>query len=842
MTTPLNQASGPRSQLISIPALVGWLAVVFVSFLVVLFLVAGPYYLGHKIHPHEVMDNDIIAANKVMIVDEKKTQAAKAQAAHSVHPIYVRDKQLSETIAVAVEQSLALVESLRSKAKLPVAELEFLPAAEQVRIFTFSSEQFAAFQKVLEPGASGARDLFFDITGSGRAENTETAEQQAKRILFATVNGGKNAAAKRKELSGRLAFVHDAFSSFKLTGDVEKDRLISLLAVGIPADLTSWRKDSFAATRRLLSGVGLHINGSRPEWCLLIYEFLPDSWTATLRKQTSELIAMSFQPNMILDRRATDMAANLAAEQVNPILKEIELGSVVVRKGETVTPEKIEELKALGITEVRNLNQALAAALAVFAAYCLLGIFLVSYERRLFYAPLSLALIATISTGTLLVASIIGDQFPQFIPLAAATLLISIIYGKRLAFVLTLLLIVFFRLGEMVDGPYLIALGTAAGMALGASIQKRQQLMMTALLIGFLQASGFFIASILSATPLGAVPAEEFNFGRELPLQMIGGICSTIVAIGILPFFENIFGILTPYRLAELVEPDQILIRQLEENAPGTYQHSLAVANLAEGGARAIGADVALVRAGAMYHDIGKMVTPKYFIENQLGDKNPHDFIAPEESRARVLAHVTNGLALANKYGLPKAIRAFIPEHQGSTVMAYFYHKACMRDGLENVNINDFRYPGPKPQTKESAIVMLADVSEAVTHSMKDPSQEEVEATLDSVFKARWEDGQFAESGLSYEELDKIKKGFARVWRTLHHDRLKYPSTTTGRMPVPLTQPEDKDAFVQMEKARMTTKTVENEGQPGQGALPGPPHFSCGCEEELADTLSDEPD
>jgi hypothetical protein len=214
------------------------------------------------------------------------------------------------------------------------------------------------------------------------------------------------------------------------------------------------------------------------------------------------------------------------------------------------------------------------------------------------------------------------------------------------------------------------------------------------------------------------------------------------------------------------------------------------VANLAEAGAKAIGADINLVRAGAMYHDIGKMVTPRYFIENQLGDKNPHDEIPPEDSRARVLAHVTNGLALAHRHGLPKKIQDFIPEHQGTTIMAYFYHKACLRDGVQNVNDNDYRYPGPKPQSKETAIVMLADVSEAVTHSLRDPSQQDVETAIGNVFQARWDDGQFSESELSSDELEKVKQAFARVWRTLHHERLKYPATTTGRMPVPPTYPQ----------------------------------------------------
>ncbi|MGH9552133.1 MAG: HDIG domain-containing metalloprotein, partial [Terriglobales bacterium] len=252
-----------------------------------------------------------------------------------------------------------------------------------------------------------------------------------------------------------------------------------------------------------------------------------------------------------------------------------------------------------------------------------------------------------------------------------------------------------------------------------------------------------------------------------------------------LPFLENIFGLVTPFRLAELTDADQPLLRRLEEQAPGTYQHSLAVANLAEAGARAIGADVILVRAGSYYHDVGKSVRPRYFIENQLGATNPHDSMSPEESRSRVLAHVTDGLTLAQQYSLPKAVQDFIPMHQGTSLMAYFYHKACLRDGADHVDPLFYRYPGPKPQSKETSIVMLADVSEAVTHSMKDPTEEEVEQAMDKVFQNRWDDGQFSESGLSHNELHRVKKAFVRVWRTLHHDRLKYPSTTTGRMPVP---------------------------------------------------------
>ncbi|MBK9203442.1 MAG: HDIG domain-containing protein [Candidatus Obscuribacter sp.] len=300
---------------------------------------------------------------------------------------------------------------------------------------------------------------------------------------------------------------------------------------------------------------------------------------------------------------------------------------------------------------------------------------------------------------------------------------------------------------------------------------------------GILVAVGLVVGD-LAATALDHTFLGWGSFGKRLLLDFAGGITSSIVAVGSLPFLENLFGLITPFRLAELTDANQPLLRRLEENAPGTYQHSLAVANMAEAGAKAIYADANLVRAGALYHDIGKMVRPKYFIENQLGATNPHDSMSPEDSRARVLAHVSDGIALAQKYSLPKAIQDFIPMHQGTTLMAYFYHKACTRDGADNVDPSTYRYPGPKPNSKETAIVMLADVAEAVTHSMRDPSQEEVDEALTKVFQNRWDDGQFNESTLSYEEMQKVKSGFARVWRTLHHERLKYPSTTTGKMAI----------------------------------------------------------
>jgi putative nucleotidyltransferase with HDIG domain len=409
-----------------------------------------------------------------------------------------------------------------------------------------------------------------------------------------------------------------------------------------------------------------------------------------------------------------------------------------------------------------------------------MGFLLFAYEPRYLFSTAAVGLMATVSTVTFGIAAFAGQEYPQFIPLPAAALVLTIFFGPRVATAMAVIIMIFLKVDGLVDIGDLVALGTASVVAIGIHIKERKDLMVRGVLIGIMQAAGYLFV-VVATQSVTSLPA----FGAGLLLQLLGGLSSSIVAIGSLPFLESIFGLVTPFRLAELTDPDQPLLRGLNEHAPGTYQHSLAVANLAEAGARSIGCDVNLARAGSLYHDIGKMVRPVYFIENQLGAANPHDSIEPEESRDRVLAHVTDGVVLAEKNGLPKLVTDFIPQHQGTSIMAYFYHKACQRDGVENVDVNFYRYPGPKPQCKEAAIVMLADVSEAVTHSLKEPTQEEADKAIDLVFKARWDDGQFNESGLTQEELEKVKTAFGRVWRTLHHERLKYPSTTTGRMAVP---------------------------------------------------------
>jgi putative nucleotidyltransferase with HDIG domain len=659
-------------------------------------------------------------------------------------------------------------------------------------IFSLSATHF--FGHTLKPGSIAP----FDLTASQKvqvvdeAKTREASQQIRQRTLPVFTHSSARDDEMLEKLRQRVQIVKQEMAhpgSVKALESQEEDSIKTLAQSLRPADTDAWARDLEHAARRFLSSATIYPGSHHERLAKNFSEFLPDTWGASVKAASSQLVVRNvLDSNIVIDEQATQAKIDKALAEAKPVTKEIEGGTVIVRRGQPITDDQYELLKKLGLTRVQDWSTIVGIAVSLLAAFGLFAVYLHTFEHKWFYSPSAIGLMATVCVVTCGITTFAGQQYPQFIPLPAAALVLSVIFGRRLSLILTILLIIFLSLSDLIEGPHLAALTAASAMALSNKINKRKDLMVAGFLIGLVQAIGYFTAVIL-----GHMPDTPTNFGMELTLQVLGGLSSAIVAMGSLPFLESLFGMLTPFRIAELTAADHPLLRQLEENAPGTYQHSLAVANLAEAGARSIGANVNLVRAGAIYHDIGKMVTPRFFIENQLGDKNPHDFIPPEESRARVLAHVTNGIELAQKYGLPEQVQAFIPEHQGTTIMAYFYHKACMRDGKDKVKEMDYRYPGPKPSSKESAIVMLADVSEAVTHSMRDPSQEEVEQAMANVFKARWDDGQFADSGLTHEELDKVRKAFVRVWRTLHHDRLKYPSTTTGRMPVPPPAPPAPD-------------------------------------------------
>jgi hypothetical protein len=252
-------------------------------------------------------------------------------------------------------------------------------------------------------------------------------------------------------------------------------------------------------------------------------------------------------------------------------------------------------------------------------------------------------------------------------------------------------------------------------------------------------------------------------------------LISPVLTYGLLIFFEKMFHITTDLTLLELSNYDRPLLKDLARKAPGTFNHSMTMGTLGETAAERIGANPLLARVGAYYHDIGKTITPQNYVENQLDNQNVHENLTPEESAQLIVSHVQEGIQLGKDNNLPKEILDFIPMHHGTTVMKYFYERAKTLYGEDKVKINDYRYPGPKPNSRESAIIMLADGCESAVRSIEEPEIEKVENVIDGIFKSRTDDGQLDDSPITFSDITKMKEAFLSILLGQHHRRIRYP-------------------------------------------------------------------
>ncbi len=753
-------------------ALAIWLAICLSGFFALSLSLTAHHIFNSDFKPGERIDQDLIAARSTLVIDASATERERQKVRNSIVPVFKKNSSRDQESVDNLQRRLAAIEQLQKAGIVPLAEQKMITPADHLQLLNVDDKTFDA--------------LFSQSSFVEKLGQSANIEHLRTSILKLPKNGKSQFTLSRTSLIAILQKERETLRRLQKQNSQLSDPQ-KLLAVTVqPSNFDSFAKIIEPSQSHLVKNISrVPLEGEQAAWVETAAEFLPDSLPLSLKQPAAFIMAASMQPNMEIDRTATEAKIDRLVVAIKPVMKQINVGQIIVPRNSVLSPEMIESLHNAGIRNINRWPLVLSLWLSLAAACALVGLFLYAYEPKHLFLSASIGLMFTVSILTCAMATTIGLTYPMFVPLPAVALILTIFFGQRVAIVVILPLTILLAVDHLVDFNNLIALSAAAGSAIGTYSKRRHALMTSGVVIAVSQLLGFLIAALATQGHYQNYHLIGPSLGKTLVLEFAGGITSAIIAIGSLPFLESIFGMITPFRLAELNDADQPLLRRLQENAPGTYQHSLAVANLAEAGARAIGADVNLVRAGAMYHDIGKMVQPRFFIENQLGDKNPHDSMTPEQSRERVLAHVTDGLALSKEFNLPRAVQDFIPMHQGTSLMAYFYHKACLRDGTENVDPMFYRYPGPKPQSKETSIVMLADVSEAVTHSLHDPTQEEVEAVMTKVFQNRWEDGQFSDAGLVYSELELIKKAFAHVWRTLHHERLKYPSTTTGKMAVP---------------------------------------------------------
>lgn len=510
------------------------------------------------------------------------------------------------------------------------------------------------------------------------------------------------------------------------------------------------------------------------------------------------------KPNLVVEQESTDAARQKAMEEVEPVV--YLQGQNIVREGERITLNQMEMLRELGLLEDNHYDLSLYGGAALLVAASILVLLLLLHLlspatlhdlRRLAVVMLVLLLseglsvvtvklfhvyLAPITLGAMLLTGLLGAQAGIAGTVCLSLLISGLVAGNDSAFST-----------EMV---HLLLTGLVGGVTAVQFLKGKPQ-RLRIVLCGLLVAVTNM--AVMLAVDLMTSSNAEHVISNAL-WAMGGGALSGVLAVGLQPVFETAFNLATPSKLLELANPNQPLLRRLLIEAPGTYHHSIVVANLAEAAAEKIGANPLLARTGAYFHDVGKLKRPLYFKENQMGE-NPHDHTDPYVSAAIVTTHTRDGLQLAQKHHLPPEIQRIIAEHHGDTPVMYFYHKALQQADGKPVDIADFRYDGTRPATKESAIIMLADTIEAAVRSMPDPTPQGIERFIERLVRGKLEDGQLSNSPLSLRDIDGICEAFATVLNGVFHERIEYPN-----MPTPKREP----AFVQaIEKAQMAEKLQE---------------------------------
>ncbi len=527
------------------------------------------------------------------------------------------------------------------------------------------------------------------------------------------------------------------------------------------------------------------------------------------KKRIIEFLDKWVVPNVHFNEAETRNREELAMNEVAPVLIQIKKGKTIVRAGDEVTPQDVLELDAL-----KQLKQAQQPADRFVGIFFLVLFFMVAlWQYFLFYESKSnpryasvYLLVGLVMIANLIIAKLVFGlsdlisgsltletfhdprNFYFAAPLAFGAILIVLLVDAQMAIVCVLTFSVFVSLmtGQIPLVVYSLASGLTAVYAfrqyrersailrVGATISALNVLTVAALMVYL---SGF----------------DWTTLGIQAMAAAVSGLFACMLASLVLPVLESLFDITTDIRLIELSNPNKPILRRLAVEAPGTYHHSIIVGTLAEAAAEAIGANTLLVRVGAYYHDIGKLRKPEYYVENQIYMANKHEGLSPTMSSLILASHVKDGLAMAEEINLAPKVRDLIPQHHGTKLMAYFYQKAKQGNGegkQSEVNEQDFRYPGPKPQSREAAILMLADQVEAASRTLHDPTPGQVRSLIRRLIQSTIQDRQFDECDITTKDLDQITRAFERVITGMYHHRVEYPGFDFNRQ-VAESQPEN---------------------------------------------------
>ena len=522
------------------------------------------------------------------------------------------------------------------------------------------------------------------------------------------------------------------------------------------------------------------VDGARNEAVQLIRE--NSNLSYSLKSATEEITRSFIIANRTLDTEKTRQKRKEASDKVEEVV--IREGEVLVKSGAVITPEIYDRLKKVGLLD-QEMKMYPYYGLFIFVIIVIAGLYyFMKEEREKEHFRKYVTIYALLFTLTLVVMKVLSistelglSSLMYAVPVAAGAMMIKMLFNEELAVVSTIIFAFSAALifNEQTTGNfnfimslYVLFNGIAGIVFLGKTQQRSK----------ILQA-GFFVSFIAILTVACVLLLQNGKFtsvqiGLDLGCAGISGFVSAVLTLGLLPVIESSFNILSVTKLIELSNPNHPILRKVLMEAPGTYHHSIMVANLSEAACESIGANGLLARVGSYYHDVGKTKRPHFFIENQMNMENPHDKIAPQLSKTIITAHPYDGADMLRAEKIPKEIIDIAEQHHGTTLLKFFYHKAAQLSDKE-VAESDFRYPGPKAQTKEVAIIGIADAVEAAVRSLSKPTPVKIDGIIRKIINDRLEDGQFDECDITLKELDTVAKTLTETLKGIFHSRIEYP-------------------------------------------------------------------
>lgn len=515
-----------------------------------------------------------------------------------------------------------------------------------------------------------------------------------------------------------------------------------------------------------------------------------DKIKKSVRASVLNISTLFFKPTLTFNKNESEERKKAAVDEISPVFIQIKEGEMILREGERVSEEQIIKLKGLTSASEKESNYLKLAGLSLLVAFILYTVFRFATQNirkirleinDLLFLGILFVVVLAICRLWLPVTNALAGSFPfipttsyqYFFTAAVSAMLVRIVLNSEVAIVFSMaisLMVAIIMKDSLVFGIYAFV-----GCMVGAQSVRFCKTRVSVIKSGFYVGLANAVLVLIFGMAYGELFSEATLF--SMALGFAGGLVTGVVVTGIVPIIEGVFGYTTNFNLLELASLDHPLLKELITQAPGTYHHSWIIGNLVEPAAKAINANPLFARVSSLYHDIGKMKKPQYFFENQKGGKNPHDKLSPNLSSLIIIGHVKDGLELAKEYKLGKRISDIIPQHHGTRLIKYFYNKAKEQEDpdVHTVDEKDFRYPGPKPQTKEAGLVMLADAVEAACRTIPDPTTARIKSAVQKIIGDVFADGQLDDCELTLKDLNLIAQSFNTILNGIYHARIDYP-------------------------------------------------------------------